>query len=297
MFSLVRLPGRQAGGSRRCIVAGIGPFFKEDAMSSGNPHRTMIGQLATILTLVTDGRRKIEEVTKYLERQFSFTRLRSEDLYQILVEQVKWILERLSSNPGEAEEMSRTLQKVIADPDFFVYIRSQITKQMKATSLLKFVGSGIGSETICPRRRASELFVKDTSGSAEVKIQVVDTAFVKRFGEMFVGLRNGRARSYYKLRRKARDHEIQAALGGNCEYVSTLDDLWWFMKQQPNGKGDVLLADGSSNIFYIFDDSSELCTVIVVWIGSGWCVYAVERDYYHWDMKETRRIFSQAQCV
>jgi len=110
--------------------------------------------------------------------------------------------------------------------------------------------------------------------NSEVKIANVGSSFKKFFGDMEVSPREGVELSIRDLARDANDTEIIAAFGGRGKCITTLSDLRGLLMRQPRGEKGVLLtnANGSANIFYIFNGTAFLRAVVVAWHVRGWCV-------------------------
>jgi hypothetical protein len=124
---------------------------------------------------------------------------------------------------------------------------------------------------------AVEMFVRDVSHKAKVKISYLGDNFTKWF-------LNGKGKTedpitkqtlyFGKLRKSSVDGPIIDELGGEANAETTLTELYGLMKLQANGEEGALLTNGWWNIFYIKDQNGALRAVSVGWRGGGWRVGA-----------------------
>ena len=156
------------------------------------------------------------------------------------------------------------------------------------SELLKSVGT-IELPATGESFKVSELFKKDVSDNARVKIWGVGGNFLSWFGDMVVASDSGSVVSYSALTRNAYDRDIIAALGGEAKCEITLAEMWQLMLLQRTGGDGVLLKHGYANVFYVRDSAAVLRAVSVYWRDFGWYVDARELGYDRWSFG--RRVF------
>lgn len=213
------------------------------------------------------------------------------------VEQLPVFLAKLIEHGSAFMGMSKNdAQWVIEKPKeaialFVDALRISLATADSVNDLLELVGTIMVPETTTSFH-VSELFVKDVSDSAQVKIYDVGSNFRTWFGKMIVGPHSGSTLSYHTLGYNAYDEDIISALGGEATSEISLAEIWALMLEQKNGGSGSLLTSGKANIFYVRDDSSVLCAVFINWFSGGWCVAA--RKFGVCDWRGVRRVFARS---
>lgn len=124
-----------------------------------------------------------------------------------------------------------------------------------------------------PKFVACDHFKVDRSDEAEVRVSFLGDdfkAWFKRKVEEAKG--DPSSLNCYTLERETTDIPIITELGGEAKAETTLAEIWYLMKCQPNG--EVTLSMSYPNIFYAYDADNVLQAVGVQRNFGGWCVYA-----------------------
>jgi hypothetical protein len=123
---------------------------------------------------------------------------------------------------------------------------------------------------------AQDHFRETVSSRGSVQISWIGAIFRQRFLSKSEERDSGAFLRRFEVRKSARDTEIIAAL--SIHHETKLADLWCLLSAQPNGELGVLLTNGTPNVFYIRDSTSNLLAVDAVWGGSGWEIGASAID-------------------
>lgn len=168
------------------------------------------------------------------------------------------------------------------DPDFMARfeefvnsyeVRTVVSEPVRVQPLLKFLGL-VNIPTRTGDFIATEKFVINTDDSSDLMICGIGSEFKSRFlhdckVEKPIAATQLR---YHRLRRGADDlnsepsqPSVISELGGEGSVETTLSAIFFLLEKQGKGQNRHLLVDGRSNIFYIRDNSRELCVVDVSW--------------------------------
>ncbi|MFH0814535.1 MAG: hypothetical protein V1902_00360 [Candidatus Falkowbacteria bacterium] len=221
----------------------------------------------------------------------------TENPYRTILAQAVKIGEMILNDGRDIHQLIRYLQPVIARKDFITILDApqavrQVVQEVKE-DLLQLDGTiSVPSMTALGKMR--DVFKVDTSDSARVKISYVGSNVYEWFNEMYVLAFAGSMVCWQTLMRNAYDRAVVQALGGERKEETSLSEMYWLMKQQPDGRDGILLTDGKANIFYVCGRKGILRVVHVHWDARGWSVYADEIG--NAPRASSSRVFSHAHC-
>lgn len=181
------------------------------------------------------------------------------------------------------------LRKFVAKRPCWVECVEDPAKQQKKKrgkeSVLEFISTVVISATTT-KFIANEMFVRDTSCKAKVKISHLDSDFISWFlsgddGKTEDPIAQQTLRYAKLLRKSSPNNQIIVELGGKAKAETTLTELWSLMKFQANGEEGALLNNGWANAFYIKDVAGVLRAVCVGWSDVGWFVGADSVEIPH----------------
>lgn len=121
---------------------------------------------------------------------------------------------------------------------------------------------------------AKKKFVINTGDGAIAKISKLGDSFSAEFLGKIEKPFGGSELWQQKLRQSSTDDLIIAEIGGKVKAETMLCEVFALIEKQSKGESGVLIDDGHSNIFYVYNTRGVLCAVCVYWYGDGWFVGA-----------------------
>lgn len=157
------------------------------------------------------------------------------------------------------------------------YLRGDLVVKKVVRVLLQFVTTI--SVAASKKFVTADHFTINMNDDAVIKISHIGDNFKKWFLDKVEEERDTTTLSSYKITKNCLDKPIiENELGGEDKAETTLSEIYYLLKLQPQGETGTLLTDGYWNIFYVKDNSGELQAVGVYWDTAylGWEVGARE---------------------